>query len=112
MTRAKTAYCHSGVCHQPGLEALGTSAFTVVGTNPAIAVLLKVDTPDPHPLLDVAADPDLSVALDLRLSTLPPGHWSIPALVAATLHAARNRQPVGNQLLAAVETEASATASA
>ncbi len=94
-----------------GLGALGASTFTVVGTDPEVAVLVNVDIADPYPLLDVAADPDVSVALDLGLSSLPPGHWSVPALVAGTLYAARNRQPVGDQLLAAVETEASATAS-
>jgi hypothetical protein len=95
-----------------GLEALGTSAFTIIGTDPTIAVLLKVDILDPHPLLAVAADPDLSVALGLGLSTMPPGHWSIPGLVASAVYAARNRLPVGDQLLAAVESEANATASA
>jgi hypothetical protein len=52
------------------------------------------------------------VALELGLSTLPPGHWSIPALVASAAYAARNRLPVGGQLLAAVESEANATSSA
>jgi len=94
-----------------GLAVLESCTFTVVGSDPVVAVLTNVDVTDPYPLLDVIADPDLAVALDLGLSTLPPGHWSIPALVAATVYAARSRRPVGEQLLAAIEAEASSTAS-
>ena len=86
-----------------GLTAVGASRFTVTDSNPAVAVLTAVDVVDPYPLLDVVADPELGVALDLGLSSLPPGHWSIPALIAATLYAARSRRPVGEQLLAATD---------
>lgn len=87
-----------------GLTALGTSQFTVTSSEPAVAVLTAVDVDvDPEPLLDLVADPDLGIALELGLSSLPAEHWSIPALVAATVYAARSRRPVGAQILAAME---------
>jgi hypothetical protein len=64
---------------------VGASQSTVTNSDPAVAVIAAVDVVDPYPLLDVVADTPLGVALDLGLSTPPPGHWSMPALVAATL---------------------------
>ncbi|MBY3555566.1 hypothetical protein [Modestobacter lapidis] len=58
-----------------GLTAVGASQFTVTDSDPAIAVLAAVDVVDPYLLLDVVADLELGVALDLGLSSLPPGRW-------------------------------------
>lgn len=93
-----------------GLKALGASSFAV-GGDPAVAYLTHEDVTDPHLISDVVADPDLAVALDLGLSSLPPGHWSIPALVVATVFTARRRNPVGEHLLAAIQSDASSAAS-
>lgn len=86
-----------------GLTALGDSSFILHGADRAIAALVVVDVTDPSTLLPIAADPDLSVALDITLSTFPAGHWSIPALVAGTVHTAQSRQPVGGELLALID---------
>jgi hypothetical protein len=92
-----------------GLRALGESSFDVSG-EPAVAYLTHDDVTNPYLILNVVADPDLAVALDLGLSTLPPGYWTIPALVAQTVFTARRRHPVGEHLLAVIDSEGSSTA--
>jgi hypothetical protein len=83
-----------------GLAVLGTSRFTLTGADPAIAVLTHIHIdPDSEPLFDVATDPDLGSALELGLSSLPSEQWSIPALVAVAVYAAKSRRAVGEQLL-------------
>jgi hypothetical protein len=57
---------------------------------------------DPSPLLDVAHDPDLNVALDLALAALPPGYWPIQALIASAIQTARSRKPVGPDVASTV----------
>lgn len=82
-----------------GLASLGEAQFEVVGTGSAIAVLCHVDVRDPYPLLELLDDHELAIVLELALDALPPEHWSIPALVAAVVHTARSRRPVGQQLM-------------
>lgn len=83
-----------------GLKPVETVRYTVIGTDPAVAVLCGADHgADLYPLLQLVEDPDLTVALELALDTLPAGHWSIPASVAAAVHAARSRRPVAEQLM-------------
>lgn len=82
-----------------GLKPVETARFSVLGTDPTVAVLRSVGVTDPYPLLKLMENPDLAVALELALDTLPPGHWSVPAVVAATVHTARSRRPVGQKLM-------------
>lgn len=94
-----------------GLRAFGESSFYVTGDAPEVAVLACVDVNDEHSLLDVVTDDSLAAAIDMGLSTLPLGYWSIPALVAERVFVARRRTPVGERLAAAVEASAIAAAS-
>jgi hypothetical protein len=94
-----------------GLRAFGESSFYVTGNDPEVAVLPCVHVDDAHSLLDVVTDDSLAAAIDMGLNALPLGYWSIPALVAERVIAARRRQPVGERLYAAVEASAIAAAS-
>jgi hypothetical protein len=74
---------------------------TTAGSE-SFAVIQTRSVHDPSPLLELAHDPDLSIALDLALGMLPPGYWTIQALIASTLQIARGRQAVGPEVAAAV----------
>jgi hypothetical protein len=84
------------------LSVLAGWRFSVTDTDPPLAVLRSNEGQDPYPLLDLVADPELGLALELALDTLPAGHWGIPALVAGVVQTARSRQSIGERLLTAV----------
>lgn len=88
-----------------GLTVLAGWHFSVTDTEPPLAVLRSNAGADPYALLDVVADPELAVALDLALGTLPEGHWGIPAVVAGLIQTARSRRSIGQQIMTAVGVE-------
>jgi hypothetical protein len=85
-----------------GIATLSGSRFHLSGPAPGTAIPVALHSGPPEPLVQALHNEDVATSLDLALSTLPPAHWAIEAMLGATFKPSQNRQPAGPALLHAV----------
>ncbi|MFD3580700.1 hypothetical protein [Streptomyces sp. NPDC058644] len=88
-----------------GLAPLSDSRFYLSGPPPGTAIPVFLPSGPADPLVQALQNEDVAASLDLALSALPSTHWTIEAMLGATLKPSQDRHPVGPPLLHAIAEE-------